>query len=155
MNKKLVTSLVALLVVAALVVGGVIYYQNSYLTTRNLVEERDPGLTQSEKDIINKVIEESKAKYNSASKEEKYKLDLAIGSSYYQLGKLKDSLAAYVDATNLFPENSVPWGEAANVAFNMNNFRDAKKYIDKALQLNPDNPTFKSLLDKIQDKLNS
>lgn len=148
-NQKVIASLVAL----ALIVGGVIWYQNQYGTPKNLVTYNDPKLNDEEKKQFETRIAEAEGKLEGANNEDKYRLYLQLGADYFRLGNLDKSLNAYLEASKLFPDNPVPWANAGQVAFDMNDFKAAKRYIENALKYNPTDTVAQDLMKRIEEAL--
>lgn len=141
MNKKIITIIVACVIILG--IGGLAYSLQDRLPS-NAILDKDPQLTDQEKQVINDKISEYKniTSDTSKSKEDRYKAYVQTGLQYFILGKYVDARLQYIEATKLLPENSTAWAELYVVENAMQAYDLANKHIKKAITYNSANPQF-------------
>lgn len=145
MNKKYIVIIVSVIAVALAVLASFALMPRAE-APRDLVTSKDLGLTDKEKQVFLDEIAKAQEKLNnlgsSASREDKYKLNLHIGAQYYGLGEYQKARDSYKVATQAMPDNATPWAELFLAENSMRDYENARTHLQKAIDLNPGAPQY-------------
>ncbi len=110
---------------------------------KNVILSRDLGLTDQEKQASNERISVLENKLKAANKEEeKYTLELQLGFEYFAIGEYSKSRSHHLEASKIMPQNPTPYAELYVVESSMGDYENAKRHIQKAIELNPSNAQY-------------
>ncbi|QQS23065.1 hypothetical protein IPM19_00650 [bacterium] len=140
MNKKTILSAI---VVALILVGIGCWFIYSRQNNQNIVTTIDRDFTDQELSEIETKISDLKSKVDSnVSKEERYTTLLALGAEQHRIGRLVDARETFTAASKLLPDNPTPVGLKFIVEEAMQDYKAAKKTLEKGLELNPTSGLF-------------
>jgi tetratricopeptide (TPR) repeat protein len=153
------TSKYLFLVISAVIITtvGIGYY--FYLQNQpKFTDYKDPHLTSEELSTIDNKIKDEESNVHetekSGSKEDQFKLYMALSADYELRGRLLDAKNAADKATKALPYNPTGWGQLYSVQSARGDFRSAESAVRTAIQRNPANPQYwRSLVEISQDGL--
>lgn len=119
---------------------GAIAGLNYYLTHKDIVKEKDPGLTQEERKIYEDRLSEARTKLNDpgVTDDQKFNLYMQEGFQLYGLGKYVEATDAFTKASEIHKQDANPYIALYQVQFDMNDNKGAKASIKKSLELKND-----------------
>jgi tetratricopeptide (TPR) repeat protein len=137
-NKLLILGGVAALIVL-LALGAWLYQREN--ENKDLVLQKDPGLTTDEKGFYNDRIAQLEQNFNNKelSDEERFQTHLSVGANYVLIGEFNKAKQHFEEATKLMPENIVPYKELLILGGKMKDRAMAEKYTNKLIELDPAN----------------
>ncbi len=157
MNQKLIVLLSAVIVIAA-AIGGWFIYQNG-TPNQEFADYRNPQLEQAQLQPFLARIKEAEKKLEELPKDKKntpehFQLLMALGSEYYPIGEYKKALDFYTEASEMFPNEPVPYFARAVIAEARGDYQGSLQYINGGIEHESTNPDYwKFKIGLIQDKI--
>lgn len=137
-QKKPISLIIFVIVLAVVGVYIYLHLDKNNFRSGNIISYKDPGLTQQEKDLFSQKIEELKKQLSTVKDDqEKFKLNMQIGFQYYGLGEYGLARKQYLIASKILPENPTAWAELYVIENAMQDYKNAKTHILKAISLDP------------------
>ncbi len=143
--------------IALLIAGGIISFV--LLSKPDFIDYRDTGLSQTDREIFEGRVRESKSKIENftgdTSVEEKFRTYVYLARAQFSLGNLVDAEKNYEEAIDLDYDGSLlsgAWYELFSVRYHRQDYENAKEAIQKAIDLAPNNVEYwRALVDLEHD----